>query len=286
MNCVEEELLSDSPVATLQATRFSLRYVARLFILTSIGLGCLGFGIYQWALQKTREVPDFYRQASERMPSDLDEASRQLEDEVHALTEQVGRLGSWEATFDEGQINAWLIHQLPKIFTRVLPKGVKEPRVVLQDGKVLAAARYQDSRFDTVVSFELDVQLTAEPNVLAIEIRELKAGALPLPVSRFRDSISRWAARDALEVRWETNSSNDPIALVTVPSDHDSYLKTPVIVESVTLTQGALRLAGHTGPEARIAYKPRGPVYRLTSLRTGGLHELQCDPKTNHRSKM
>jgi hypothetical protein len=286
MNRAELQLNSDSNEGIFHARGFSLRKTARVIVAISIGLGCIGFCVYQWALQKTREVPDFYRQASERMPADLDKASRQLESEVHALTVQVGRLGTWEATFDEGQINAWLIHQLPKIFARVLPKGVKEPRVVLQEGKVLAAARYQDSRFDTVVSFELDVQLTAEPNVLAIEIRELKAGALPLPVGRFRDSISRWAARDSLEVRWDTNSSNDPIALVTVPSDHESYLKKPVIVESVTLTQGALRLAGHTGPEARIAYKPRGPVYRLASLRSGILHDSQCDPKTTHRSKL
>ncbi len=201
------------------------------------------------------------------MPTDVIEASRELEHEVEILTTQVGQLGGWEATFTEAQINAWLVHQLPQEFSKVLPAGVEEPRVVIQDDKILAAARYKDSRIETVVSFELAIQLTAEPNVLALEVRQLKAGALPLPLGRFVDNITRRAARDELEIRWDQNDAGHPIALVTVPSIHPSYVRTPVIVESVSLSEGRITMAGHTGPQARVVFQPRGPVYKLASHR-------------------
>jgi hypothetical protein len=222
----------------------------------------------RWALKQTREVPDFYLRAAERMPEDLAAASEQLEVDVQQFTDQVGMVGSWRAAFTEAQINAWLVHQLPREFSRVLPKGVTDPRVVIEDGKVLAAARYASSRIDTVVSFELSIQLTAEPNVLAVEIRNLRAGALALPLNHFANQISRRAARDSLEVRWDAEVEGAPVGLITVPSNHPKYARAPVIVESVELADGKLWLAGHTGPQAVMGFQPRGPVYRLTSLQT------------------
>ena len=226
-----------------------------------------------WALEKTREVPDFYVQAKARTPADLDGVSRQLEHEVQVLTDQVGHVGSWHAMFTEDQINAWLVHQLPKEFSKILPRGVHDPRVVIQDGKVLAAARYTDHRIDTVVSFEVSIQLTEVPNVLAVEIRDLKAGSLPLPLNHFVHQISRRAAYDSLEVKWDEAEDGSPIGLITVPSEHPKYVRKPVIVESVELTEGRLWLAGHTGPEAYHGFQPRGPVYQLASLRTNNNEE-------------
>lgn len=230
-------------------------------------IACSSWGLYAWLLGKTRDVPSFYLDAEKRLPSDLRAASLALEKDVRTLTTQLGQLGSWDAEFSEVQINAWLVHQAPKVFSRVLPKGVSEPRIVLQDGKALVAARFQDKHWDTVVSFELTVQLTEEANVVAMGIREVRAGSLRLPLQPFIDSISKWAARDSLEIRWDTNEANEPIALFTIPSDHDSYLRKPVIVESLNIMSGKLSLAGHTGAQARMAFKPRGPVYRLCGLR-------------------
>lgn len=252
------------PPATPSKKRMIRRLLGCMLLVvigTATAFGCSAY----WALQKTQEVPDFYLQAANRMPNDVGEASRELEHEVEELTARVGRVGGWEATFTESQINAWLVHQLPKEFSKALPAGIAEPRVLIEDGKIRAAARYKDKRIETVVSFELGVQVTPEPNVLAIEVRQLKAGALPLPLGRFVEHISKRAARDNLEVRWDVNAAGLPIALLTVPSTHRGYVRTPVIVESVTMTEGRIRLTGHTGPEARVSYQPQGPIYRLAS---------------------
>jgi len=227
-----------------------------------------------WALQRTRVVPDFYSQAALRMPKDLDSAIASLEKDVVQLQGDAARLGSWCAAFTDEQVNAWLVQQLPREFPNLLPRGVTEPRIVIEDGRVFAAARYKNQHIDTIVSFEVKAALTEQANVIAIQITNLRAGALPLPLSRFLRGISAEAAKSNMEVRWDMDQS-EPIALVTVPSEHRSYKHTPVIVESVGLSAGLLSLAGHTGAEAFEAYQPRGPIYQLASARVGIPSALQ-----------
>lgn len=226
-----------------------------------------------WALQRTRVVPDFYQQAALRMPKDLDSAIASLEHDVVQLQGDAAQLGSWCAAFTDEQVNAWLGQQLPRVFPNLLPRGVTEPRIVIDQGRVFAAARFKNQHIDTVVSFEVKAALTEQANVVAIQITNLRAGTLPLPLSRFLRGISAEAAKSNMEVRWDRDQS-EPIALVTIPSEHPGYKHTPVIVESVGLSDGLLTLAGHTGAEAFQAYRPRGPIYQLASARVGLQSEL------------
>jgi len=217
-----------------------------------------------WALRRTQVVPDFYTQAAKALPADLDSAVVSLQEDVIQLRGDASKLGSWNATFTDDQINAWLAQQLEIEFPQLLPPGVIEPRILIDNGKVMAAARYQNHHIDTVVSCEVSVALTEQANVLAIRISNLRAGALPLPLASFLRGISQEAAKSDLEVRWDLGRGG-PIALVTIPSEHPGYLHSPVIVESVNLNDGLLLLAGNTGTEARQAFKPQGPVYHLAS---------------------
>lgn len=217
-----------------------------------------------WALQRTQVVPEFYTRAVQELPEDIDSAVTSLRRDVIQLQGDASKLGSWNATFTDEQINAWLVQQLPLEFPKLLPPGVIEPRIAIDNGKVMAAARYKNQAIDTVVSCEVNVALTEQANVLAVRISNLRAGALPLPLPNFLRGISQEAAKSDLEVRWDM-SRGGPIALVTIPSEHPSYLHTPVIVESVGLNDGLLLLSGNTGAEARQAFKPQGPVYHLAS---------------------
>ncbi len=221
-----------------------------------------------WALRRTREVPEFYALAVEQLPSDLEAASRSLEQDVVQLQDAASQLGVWYAAFTDDQINAWLAHHIPLEFPKLLPPGVEAPRILIRNDRVYAAARYQNSHLDTIVSFEVRAELTEHPNVMAIRIENLRAGSLPLPLSRFLRAISLEAAKSDFEVTWDMDETG-PVALVRVPSEHPGYAQTPVIVESVMLESGQLLLAGHTGPEAIVAYQPRSPVYQLASFRVG-----------------
>ena len=119
-----------------------------------------------------------------------------------------------------------------------------------------------------MISCELVVELTEQPNMLALHVTDLRAGALPLPLSKFRRGISAEAAKGGVDIRWDETESG-PTALVNVPSEHPGYVRKPVIVESVQLLEGSLMLSGHTGPLAHESYSPLGPIYRFVSYQPG-----------------
>ena len=219
-----------------------------------------------WALRQTRHVPDFYAQATRSDPPRRQMADTQMRVGVEKLQSDAARIGSWRASFTADQINAWLQNELPQKFPNLLARGASEPRVAIVDGKLMAAARYRKGGIDTVVSCELAVQLTDQPNMLAMRITNLRAGALPLPLGRFINGISNEAARGDLWVRWD-QTDDGPVALVRVPTEHPLYKVSPVIVENVSLIDGSLQLAGHSGPLAPSVYRPHGPVHEFVSYR-------------------
>ncbi len=258
-----------------------LKRIAVLLVVVAVGAA----GSAWWALRRTREVPEFYTRATLQLPQDVPAASAMLETEVVELQDAASQLGSWEARFSEGQINAWLVHQLPREFSQMLPPGVEEPRIVIEEGRILAAARYKHLRIDTVISFEVKLALTEQANVLAVRIENLRAGALPLPLQSFLKGITREASKGNLEVVWDMDETG-PVALVTIPSDHPGYVRTPVVVEAVTLQNGYVQLAGHTGPEAWTVYRPRTTVYQLASTRVGRKAPFQSLPGASGNSSV
>ncbi len=239
------------------------RWIRRLTIATSATL-VIGGTVAWWVVQQTRQVPEFYTRATSQLPEKAAEASRRLRADVKQLKEDAGRAGSWRAQFSDDEINAWLVEELPQKFPRLLARGASDPRVVIEGDRILAAVRYNDRRIDTVISCEVRVALTEQPNMLAVKITALKAGALPLPLGKFLKGISKEAATGDIDVQWDLTESG-PIALVTVPSDDPRYVISPVTVESVELADGRLSLAGHTGPLAHASFQPRGPVYQFVS---------------------
>lgn len=264
-----------------------LTRIASTLLLMSLLVACFAY----WAYRQTRAVPDFYERARASVPEDPMVVSQQLQRQVEQLQEDVQQKGGWRAEFSDDQINAWLVSVLPNEFPRLLPPGVDDPRVVIEDGKILAAARYRKNHIDTIVSFEVKLKLTEQPNVLAVRLENLRAGTLPLPISRFAKGISREAAKSNIEVLWDKESlDSGPVALVTVPSEHEKYVNAPVIIESLELDSGMLSMSGHTGPDAYQTFQPQGPVYYLASLELvgylgGAMIDRNSQPPSSTRSK-
>lgn len=220
-----------------------------------------------WAFSRTQVVPEFYTQAANRLPADIDFAIARLESHVVQLQGDASVDGNWSAAFTDEQINAWLVRELPREFPKLLPPGTSAPRVVIDDGKILAAARFKNQHIDTVVSFEVRAALTAQANILALRVTNLRAGALPLPLSRFVRGISAEAKKSNIEVNWDMDQE-EPIALVTIPSEHPDFILSPVVVEALEMANGFLVLAGSTGEAAREEFQPRGPIYQLAAHRS------------------
>lgn len=212
-----------------------------------------------WLWRTMRYVPEFYEAAVQASPPNLPAEVEGLREGFSDLREDASRVGTWKAEFTDDQINAWLIRQLMVDAPSLLPQGVSDPRVVIREGRLLAAARFQNEHFDTVISVELTAELTPQPNVLALRFLNLKAGALPLPVGRLVDGLTREAAKRSLDIRWRSDDSGN-VALVTIPSDHPNYPRKPVIVRSIRFAEGALIVEGVTGKSAIDASSHRGPI--------------------------
>ena len=239
------------------------RWIKRICI--ALVLFATGAGLVAWwAVRQTQHVPEFYTQAVTKLPAKTAEASMRLQADVEQFQSDAAKLGSWHATFSDQEINAWLAEELPKRFPQLLRSGVSDPRIVIEDDRLRVAARYKDRRFDTVVSMDLQAELTEEANMLAIRFTNVRAGALPLPIEQFLKQITHEAAKGDVDVRWDI-TEDGPVALVNVPREHPKYVVNPVIVESLQLADGELVLWGHTGPLAEESFKPHGQVHQFVS---------------------
>ncbi|SRR6056297_1389046 len=233
----------------------------------------------RWAFRQSQKIPEFYRQAiAAAPPENLAESSRELEQRVEKLHAEVAQTGTWSAEFDADQINAWLAAELPKRFPSVQAKGLQDPRVMISEGKLTLAARFNNQRIDAVLSCDLTAQLTEQPNRLAVRIDNLRVGALPLPLSQFKQLIAKAASRLRLNVSWEESDDEETVAIVEL-ADHDSADGDPAVheqddptaqaerftIELIELREAALVVAGQSGDTAHQAFNPQGPIYSIAS---------------------
>jgi hypothetical protein len=220
----------------------------------------------RWAHHQTRKVPEFYERAIAASPTvALVQSSETLEANVQQLQDDAARIGQWEAAFSAEQINAWLIEQLPKRLPMLKPRGLQDPRIMIEDGMLRAAARFKDHRMDAVLSCELSVKLTDHPNRLAISVMVIRAGALPLPLSQFKERIKKITSNTNLNLQWETREG-ETVALIDVPDAYPGHVDGSVVIESIELSDQRLTVAGQTGESQAFSFEPRGPVYRVASI--------------------
>lgn len=242
------------------------RLTKRIFIATYLVAIVVGLSSW-WAVQQTKYVPDFYANAKSPEASSA-VAKQRLEAEVEQFKLDIAKRGSWRAAFSDQQLNAWLAEELPAKFPRLAKLGAKEPRIMIDGDRIFAAVQFQHGRIDAVISCEVEVELTHQPNMLALRLSNLRAGALPLPLHKFLKGITRESARGGLDVRWDMTDTG-PVALVTVPSEDPRYVYQPAVVESVHLVRGAMYLSGHVGESAVDSFQPSGQVHQFVSYQPG-----------------
>ena len=207
--------------------------------------GALGL----WLLERAAQhVPDFYQQAlaEQFTPQYLRQTSDQLERQVLELHNHARREGHWEAEFTEQQLNAWLAADLERKFSQTLPRGVRDPRVKISPDHIQLACRYEDEHWQLVLSLTVAVFLTDTPNELAVRIREVRAGRVPLPLKQVLDAVTTQARQRALPLRWSQEQA-DPIALIQIPTQAEQHRGREMILESVSLRDGSVLVTGRTG---------------------------------------
>jgi hypothetical protein len=195
----------------------------------------------------TQHVPEFYRQtlAPAASPQQQIEAGDNFERQVLELHNATAKPGRWDAEFTDEQVNAWLAAFLPRNHPHALPADVREPRVKLSPRSAQVAWRQRHGWLETVISLQADVYLTDQPNQIAIQVRAVRAGWVPLPLAEIVDGVSTAARDGGLDLTWSQHEG-DPVALLRVPVRHPQYEHRELHLDTLELEDGKLRLSGLT----------------------------------------
>jgi hypothetical protein len=219
-----------------------------LLILGLVAAGLLlvaGVGVFA-LYHAARHVPDFYQQALSQNPQAAELASDAMLEQTAALTSDIRRGGHWQAVFTADQINGWLAVDLERNHPDLLPSSLSAPRVAIRPDRMWLAFRLDRNDFKSVVSLAADVYL-AEPNVVALRIRQARAGLIPLPLDAFLEKIAEKASDLDLDIQWR-QAEGDPVVEITVPAPRDEDDQA-VRIESLQLGEGKLTVSGSTEPE-------------------------------------
>jgi hypothetical protein len=216
----------------------------RWFVLV-LGLAALVAGGALAFQVASNHVPSFYAEALD--PTKVDsQPGQEMKRNVAALASDTLRGGRWRATFSDKQINSFLAVDLPEKHPRLLPKKIRNPRVSIR--KEEAAIGWQaEGRWPAVYSLSI-VPYVARPNVLAVRILRIRAGAIPVPLGEVVDGLTLAAKRAGLRLQWQ-QADGDPVALVEIP--HDPSAPQRLVLDEVELTDGAIVVSGHTEPQVQ-----------------------------------
>jgi len=197
------------------------------------------------AYRSLRQVPAFYAAAIEQDESVQAEANDECLRQAAALASDVQRPGYWRAVFSTEQINGWLAVDLVRNYPGALPEELENPRVDIHQGMTTLAFGYKQAEVTTVVSIWFDLYLSS-PNVVALRLRGVRAGLMPIPLSSVLDGISTAARKFDLELEWR-QSHGDPVALIKLPTALDAD-ENEMQLDSIEFSEGAVNVAGRTVP--------------------------------------
>ncbi len=213
----------------------------RLILWTATGvLAALLVGAVM-VYRAARYTPEFYSNALATEPAALAAGRDRMLDRAATLASDVQKGGRWEAVFTAEEINGWLALELGSSEANCLPAEFRDVRVAIQPEGIMLACRYSHASAQSVLWAALEPYI-AEPNVLALRIRKVRAGRLPLPMKGVLRALSQAAERSSLPLEWR-QADGDPVALVSLPV-HSGDRAWLVHIDTLTLRQGELYLAG------------------------------------------
>ena len=186
-------------------------------------------------------VPAYYRQIDTLSDDDRTTESRQFVQQSSAVFNQIENEPAWSGTFRESQLNAWLAGDFERKHGDLLPRGVTDPRVSFENGRVALAFQLQRGPVTTIISASGRMWLP-EPNFVAIELESVRAGVIPMPAGYVIQTISLAAKSAGLDLEWKQHDGN-PVALLRLGRSDES---TAVRVDQVEIKDGTLRVAGRS----------------------------------------
>lgn len=189
-----------------------------------------------------KQQPGFYTRAEVTAPREDDpRRASELQTRLSELQAEVFAEEAWGMQFTQDDVNAFF-RQDPANNNLIEPLlGLTAPRVEFSGDRIRFAARRGSGFWSTVVSVELRAWLIAdEPNMVAVEVVSLKAGALPLPERMVMDRVTAFGADNRATVTW-FRSNGRPVAVVRWLSN---LSRPTTLLQTVTVADGSVSVGG------------------------------------------
>jgi hypothetical protein len=203
--------------------------------------------------------PDFYAAAGAGSGEDEAQAAAVMT-RYGDLRNDIRSKPEWGAEFTAAELNAFVRANLSDEgwLADFLPENLHAPRVAIDGDRVKLAARYKYNGSDllsTVLSIELRVWLVSagnppdreKLNTVAVEIRGVKAGALPVGPESMLDRIAEKARESNIKVDWYRHDGHT-VGLFRFYADQ-THPATQI--RTVKVADGTITVAGRTIDPAR-----------------------------------
>lgn len=199
-----------------------------------------GAGSMYWAVTSAQP---HYVAALEEPAESLQESSRQLESRFTTLTSDLQSEGEWQTVITASELNGWLAFKLPESFPDMLPEEINDPRIAITPDMLVAAARSDVAGVDAVISVMVEPYVT-EDGDLAVELKQVLAGSLPVPTKELVDRLRRATRRARLPIRWTQSGGNTVMIVAREIWDTDETQHR--VLEAIELADGEMFLSGRT----------------------------------------
>jgi hypothetical protein len=161
------------------------------------------------------------------------------------LLSEMNGMSPWWQTFTDEQINSYLnegfIHS--GLGERLLPEGIREPRVLFEQDRMRLSFRYRTRFINTVVSVTLRIWLPEnETNVAAVSLERIQAGLVPYSAHWLLERLAESARQNGIEVTWYRHDGF-PVALLRFQADQP---RTTLQLKAVRFQQGSITIQGQS----------------------------------------
>ncbi|MBA2117543.1 hypothetical protein HOV93_47420 [Planctomycetes bacterium FF15] len=212
-----------------------------VFVVAAVLIAAVTGSVYN----ATQHVPDFYTEALHVEPTTAHETGEVLEEQVFAFSNQVKKPRPWSLRLTDKQINSWLAADLKEKFPELLPEHIEDPRIAVKGKTLLVGCKYNGQSLNSILAVSLDCfLLEGEPNVVGIQLHNVTAGALPIPLGQLISEIDTYAGKAEIPIRWQQRDG-DPVALITIPSTGKD-IEGEIRIEALEFKDGEILLSGKT----------------------------------------
>jgi hypothetical protein len=193
----------------------------RSFFLVAVLLLLLAIGSAATLLSLVRQEPAWYRAAAIPPGPERTAGSKAFNTEFFALINSLKYDDEPFVALSDTQTNSFFEEDfLAMRYDRELSlDNISQPRVAFDQDHIRVGFRYGHGLWSSIVTIDLRVWVpAAEPNVVALELEGLHAGALPIAAQSLLEEIAEIGRRKGIDVSWYRRGRN-PVALLRFQPD-------------------------------------------------------------------